>query len=246
MTARLLDQPGPPHMTVLVLAPHPDDFDAIGVTLHQLHTQRHTLHLAVLTGGANGVDGGGSVEEKTVQREDEQRDSCRFFGLPAERCHFLRLWEDPLATAQDTARLRTLILGLRPALVFMPHGNDSNATHRRTCQSFCAIAADMRLTLQACLNQDAKTLGMRSDLYVAFDEERADWKAQLLRHHRSQQQRNLRTRGIGFDARVLQLNRDAASALGVRDPYAEVFERIRFVDGVPCSDAQSLHRASAG
>ncbi len=73
---------------------------------------------------------------------------------------------------------------------------------------------------------------MRSDLFVAFDEKSADWKAQLLRHHRSQQQRNHRTRGIGFDARVLQLNRDAAAALGVNQRYAEVFERMRWVDGV--------------
>jgi LmbE family N-acetylglucosaminyl deacetylase len=231
MTARLLDQPWPPHMTVLVLAPHPDDFDAIGVSLHHLHEHQHTLHLAVLTGGANGVDGGGSIDEKTAQREAEQRDSCRFFGLPASRCHFLRLWEDPLAAAQDAARLRALILGLQPDLVFMPHGNDSNATHRRTCQSFCAIAAGEHLTLQACLNQDAKTLGMRGDLYMGFDADVADWKARLLRHHRSQQQRNLRTRNIGFDARVLQLNRDAATSLELNEAYAEVFELMPFIGG---------------
>ena len=158
-------------MTVLVLAPHPDDFDAIGVTLRQLHERQHQLHLAVLTGGANGVDGNGSSDEKTAVREAEQRDSCRFFGLPGSRCHFLRLWEDPLAEADDEARLRAHILGLRPDLVFMPHGNDSNATHRRTCQNFCAIAAGEQLTLQACLNQDAKTRGMRSDLYTGFDAE---------------------------------------------------------------------------
>jgi LmbE family N-acetylglucosaminyl deacetylase len=229
--------PWPPHARILVLAPHPDDFDAIGVTLRCLHEQRHGLHLAVLTGGANGVGGSGSAEEKTALREAEQRASCRFFGLPAARCHFLRLWENPLAQDRDEARLGAHILALRPDLVFMPHGNDSNSTHRRTCQSFCAVAAGERLTLQACLNQDAKTLGMRSDLYTGFDNDLAQWKAQLLRHHRSQQQRNLRTRGIGFDARVLQLNRDAAAALGVAEPYAEVFELMRFVDGVPTAHA---------
>ena len=218
-------------MTVLVLAPHPDDFDAIGVTLRHLHERPHALHLAVLTGGANGVDGAGSGDEKTALREAEQRASCRFFGLSAARCHFLRLWEDPRTAAQDETRLRAHLLALRPDLVFMPHGNDSNTTHRRTYQSFCAIAAGERLTLQACLNQDAKTLGMRSDLYCAFGDEAAKWKAQLLRHHRSQQQRNLRTRGIGFDARVLQLNRDAATALALNEPYAEVFELMHFIHG---------------
>jgi LmbE family N-acetylglucosaminyl deacetylase len=237
MAKPLLARPWPPRMTVLVLAPHPDDFDAIGVTLRHLHERQHTLHLAVLTGGANGVDGAGSRDEKTALREAEQRDSCRFFGLDASRCHFLRLWEDPLAQAQDEARLRAHILGLQPDLVFMPHGNDSNATHRRTYQSFCSMAASARLTLQACLNRDAKTLGMRSDLFSAFDDPIADWKSQLLRHHHSQQQRNLHTRGIGFDARVLQLNRDAAAALGLDEPYAEVFQLMRIIDGVPQAHA---------
>ena len=84
---------------------------------------------------------------------------------------------------------------------------------------------------EACLNQDAKTQAMRSDLCTPFDAETASWKAQLLRHHRSQQQRNLRTRGSGFDERVLQLNRNAAADLGLAAPYAEVFELMRFRDG---------------
>ncbi len=226
-------------MTVLVLAPHPDDFDAIGVALRHLHQAGHTLHLAVLTHDANGVeddfDGARTVEEKAALREAEQRASCGFFGLPAARCHFLRLWQDPRAEAQDAARLREQVLGLQPDLVVMPHGNDSNATHRRTFDSFCALAASERLTLQACLNQDAKTLGMRSDLAMPFDAETAAWKAELLRRHRSQQQRNLRTRGSGFDARVLQLNRDAAAGPGLREPFAEVFELLRFAAGVPQS-----------
>ena len=68
---------------------------------------------------------------------------------------------------------------------------------------------------------------MRVDLYLDFGEEDAAWKAQLLRLHRSQQERNLRERGIGFDARVLQVNRQAAAALGTPLPYAEVFELMR-------------------
>ncbi len=34
----------PPALSVLVLAPHPDDFDAIAITLHRLHTQGMRLH----------------------------------------------------------------------------------------------------------------------------------------------------------------------------------------------------------
>jgi LmbE family N-acetylglucosaminyl deacetylase len=223
-------------MKVLVLAPHPDDFDAIGVTLRRLQQRGHALHLMVLSRGVNGVDNGfagaRTDADKTALREAEQRASCAFFGLPAERCHFLRLWQDPRAPAQDQERLRHFVRTLRPELVFMPHGNDSNATHRRSYQSFCDAAAAERLSLQACLNQDIKTQGMRSDLVMPFDVQAARWKARLLRHHRSQQQRNLRTRGSGFDDRVLQLNRGSAQDLRLAEPYAEVFELMRFVDGV--------------
>ena len=68
---------------------------------------------------------------------------------------------------------------------------------------------------------------MRVDVHCAFGEDEAAWKAQLLRHHRSQHERNLRTRGTGFDARVLQVNRQAADALGAPMPYAEAFELMR-------------------
>lgn len=225
----------PPRMRVLVLAPHPDDFDAIGVTLRELHAQGHELHLAVLTGGANGVDDGfdGAIDaaQKVALREAEQLASCAFFGLPAGRCRFLRLWQHAADAGRDDARLREHVLALQPQLVFLPHGNDSNATHRRTHAHFHALATQERLSLWACLNQDAKTLQMRHDLYTPFDAGLADWKAALLRHHRSQQQRNLRTRGHGFDARVLQLNREAAAALGLDAAYAELFELARYVDG---------------
>ncbi len=218
-------------LTILVLAPHPDDFDAIGVALRHLHGQGHAVHVAVLTTGASGVEHGfeGATGDaaKAALREAEQRASCAFFGLPPQRLDFLRLWGADADEAGDLARLAEW-MAARPAdLVFMPHGNDSNATHRRTCEAVCAVAARQGLGAWACLNQDAKTLGMRVDLFFDFGEADAAWKGQLLRCHRSQQERNLRLRGAGFDARVLQVNRQAAAALGTPLPYAESFELMR-------------------
>jgi LmbE family N-acetylglucosaminyl deacetylase len=226
----------PTGLRVLVLAPHPDDFDAIAVTLQHLHRNGQDLHVAVLTAGANGVEdgwnGASSVEQKAALREEEQRASCRAFGLPADRLRFLRLWEsvDGVRDDLDHETLRQCVLEHRPDLVFLPHGNDSNRTHRRTYDSFMSIAAQERLSLWACLNLDAKTLAMRPDLYVYFDETQADWKAGLLRMHRSQQERNLASRGIGFDQRVLNVNRDAAAKANGDQPYAEVFELMRLGD----------------
>jgi LmbE family N-acetylglucosaminyl deacetylase len=218
----------PRPLEVLVLAPHPDDFDAIAVSLRHLHGQGHRLHLAVLTTGASGVEDGfaGATDAllKAALREAEQRESCAMFGLPPQRLDFLRLWSDPAQEDGDAARLSAWIAARPADLLFLPHGNDSNRTHRRTFEATRSIARALGLRAWACLNQDAKTLQMRVDLACAFDEEEAAWKARLLRCHRSQQERNLRSRGTGFDTRVLQVNRAAAQGLGLAAPYAEAFE----------------------
>ncbi|HEX7890802.1 MAG TPA: PIG-L family deacetylase [Ramlibacter sp.] len=224
---RALAWPRP--LQVLVLAPHPDDFDAIGSTLRHLHLRGHVLHVAVLTTGSNGVEDGfqGAVDAagKAALREGEQAASCAFFGLPPERLHFLRLWGE--GAESDDAPLEAWIASRPADLLFLPHGNDGNRTHRRTFETVRRIAQQQRLQAWACLNQDAKTVDMRVDLVHAFGEEEARWKGGLLRLHRSQQERNLRTRGSGFDARVLEVNRKAARAMDCAQPYAEVFELVR-------------------
>jgi hypothetical protein len=48
----------------------------------------------------------------------------------------------------------------------------------------------------------------------------------LLRLHRSQHQRNLNTRGQGFDERVLIVNR--RTGRGLNAEYAEAFELERY------------------
>jgi LmbE family N-acetylglucosaminyl deacetylase len=221
----------PGALTVLVLAPHPDDFDAIALSLRHLHGQGHTLHLAVLTTGASGVEDGfeGARDDaaKAALREAEQRASCALFGLPPDRLDFLRLWNGERTEPEDQARLAGWIAARPADLLFLPHGNDSNRTHRRTFGAVRTIAATTGLRAWACLNQDAKTADMRVDLHFDFGAEDAAWKAGLLRCHRSQQQRNLRARGHGFDARVLAVNAQAATDLATPQPWAEAFELLR-------------------
>jgi LmbE family N-acetylglucosaminyl deacetylase len=232
----------PPPLSLVVLAPHPDDFDAIGVTLRFFHQRGDTIHLAVLTTGASGVEDGyaGATDDdaKAALREREQRDSCGFFGLPQERLHFLRLVPDengnPRLDEVNLATVRNYLLPRQPDLVFMPHGNDSNVTHQRTYALFRTIAIAESLRTCAMLNKDAKTMAMRVDAYLPFDQEAASWKAELLRFHRSQQQRNLNTRGHGFDERVLAICRQTAQEMRLADDYAEVFELERFMpDAAP-------------
>lgn len=217
---------------VLVLAPHPDDFDAIGVTMHFLWEKGHPIYLAVATSGASGVEDSfyspPTAEAKARLREQEQRASCRFFGLPETHLTFLQLEEDRIGHPTESQRnlklVRQHLLDTEPALVFLPHGQDSNAGHRRVYAMLRQVALAERLPLRVLLNRDPKTIRMRCDVYMEYGEDEATWKGQLLRFHLSQQRRNLNHRGYGFDERILKMDRQSASMFPVGTPYAEVFE----------------------
>ncbi|NLC24164.1 MAG: PIG-L family deacetylase [Oxalobacter sp.] len=221
----------PTSLKVLVLAPHPDDFDAIGVTLKYLHESGHDIYAAVSVTGS-GIDEaygvGLSVDDRRNLRIKEQRDSMRFFGLHEDHFRFLYLNnadDEQLADdAENGETLTAVVREIRPDLIFSPHGNDANRAHRAMCALVSGIAKAADWPIALMLNRDAKTLDMRTDFYLAFDEADAQWKGQLLRFHDSQQQRNLKTRGHGFDERVLNLNRAIARELQTAQPYAAAYE----------------------
>jgi LmbE family N-acetylglucosaminyl deacetylase len=225
----------PRGLRVLVLAPHPDDFDAIAVTLRFFRDRDCGIRLVVASSSASGVEDSyctpPATEVKAALREDEQRESCRLFGLPEHCISFLRMTEDekghPLDDAGNFDRMRAALDAARPDIVFLPHGNDTNAGHRRNFAMLERFAQQADYPVTALLNRDPKTVEMRHDLLTFFGAEAAEWKARLLRCHRSQQQRNLNTRGYGFDERILRLNREVASAYPNHPPYAEAFEIFR-------------------
>lgn len=212
----------------LVLAPHPDDFEVVAVTMRRLAERGCELFVEVLTGGASGVedDFAEGWEAKTAAREHEQRESCRSFGLAEDRLRFHRLAEDGGGHMRDDAvnesRVREILDRVKADAVVLPHGRDSNADHRRTFRYFERWRNGQVDTPLALLVRDPKTLGMRLDLVTTFGEEEAAWKAALLRCHRSQHERNLRTRGIGFDERILATNREVGAEVGA--VFAEGFE----------------------
>jgi LmbE family N-acetylglucosaminyl deacetylase len=225
----------PARWRICVLAPHPDDFDAAGAVLRHLHGAGLDIGLLVLSSSANGVEDGfcdpPTLEVKAALREKEQLESCHFFGLPGDRVEFLRLPVDSpggFLVDGDEGRLilEGRLLRLRPDVVLLPHGNDTNADHRLTHAWWSRLAPEGRLDASALLIRDPKTVASRDDAYFPFGECDAAWKAELLRFHRSQHQRNLNTRGHGFDERILRVNRASACRLGLAEPYAESFEIV--------------------
>lgn len=216
---------------VLVLAPHPDDFDAIGITLKQLFDRQCEITLAVITGGANGVEAGykgaQSDQQKEQLRQLEQRQSCGFFGLKNDSVRFLTpLFNADASLSVDetnTRLFKQLLKETSPQIVCLPFGNDSNMTHQRVYALYQRARRFIDDPHTALLNRDIKTRSMPHHLAIEFGATEAEWKRELLCHHDSQQQRNLNTRGIGFDERVLELNRTIAKDLHLEAEYAEAF-----------------------
>lgn len=216
---------------ILVLAPHPDDFEVVAATLQFFRGIGARIDLAVLTGSANGVEDSfcspPTDEHKARLREAEQREGCRLFGLADEHLRFLRLTEDeeghPVESEESIAAVAEHFAVVSPTIVFLPHPQDTNAGHRRTYRMFATVAERTGAAVVAFLNEDPKTVDMQPEVFLEFGEETAEWKAELLRCHRSQHQRNLNVRGYGLDERILRMNRAAAELLATDSPYAEVF-----------------------
>lgn len=223
----------PAPLKMLVLAPHPDDFDAIGVTMKHFRDNGNPIFLTVISGAASGVEDSFLLERpgknKAQIREEEQKESCRFFGLTEKNISFLRLAEDAKGDPEDSPanreKLKTYLMEILPDMVFMPHSNDTNPGHSRTYRMFREIAPGLGKPVTVFLNRDPKTIEMRNDIFTVFGKEEAGWKAELLRFHKSQHQRNLNTRNYGFDERVLKVNREIAlKYLNLKNFHSEAFE----------------------
>jgi LmbE family N-acetylglucosaminyl deacetylase len=218
--------------TVVVMAPHPDDFDAIACSLNLLHQRGNAVFVEVLTSGASGVEDSfcapSTKEAKESIREQEQRDSAVLFGLRPERVRFLHLLEgmdgSPLDNAENARTVFDSLQKIRPDLIFMPHAHDSNAGHRRCYRMVKQAVAKLGISGFLFLNEDPKTITIVPSVFTGFGKEEADTKGGMLLCHRSQQQRNLNTRGHGFDERILNFNRSIATRLGIRTEFAEAFE----------------------
>jgi LmbE family N-acetylglucosaminyl deacetylase len=218
----------------MVLAPHPDDFDAICVTMKLLKDNGNPISVMVLTSGASGVETGykdvDSIKEKTHLREKEQANSCNFFGLPSRRLQFSNLTEDsnghPEENEKNMEKINAVMQDFAPDMVFLPHGNDTNDGHKRIYLMVKALMEQETDRFIMFLNKDPKTIAMRLDAFTPYNEEKAVWKARMLRFHDSQQQRNLNVRNLGFDERVIGMDKETATTLKLSVPYAEAFELL--------------------
>ena len=242
--------PPPSGARVLALAPHPDDPESAAVTCRLLMGSGCQIRYAILTPSPVGVedayardwhhDDSLTLQEKKVEiRRREQLRAAEMLGLSSERISFLGLEEDETGSVADSRANRDMIRqhleATTPDIVIMPVGSDTNHTHAWVFQIFRKLADHLvqehGKPVVAFYNEDPKTTRIRADLLVPFGEQSADWKGALLQAHDSQQQRNINTRDIGFDERILDMNRQGFRHLidscGRETPsqgYTEVFE----------------------
>ncbi len=240
----------PVNSRVLILAPHPDDPESVAVTCKMMARAGCDIHYAIVTLSPSGVDDDyaqtlhGKVpvhlkDKKIEIRRREQMTSAKMFGLAQDAVTFLAINEQENGASLDSPEnrdcIKTILKSLIPDIVIMPIGKDTNSTHVWVYQVFRKyvkdVVCEIRKPIVAMYNEDPKTIDIRADVLVLFEEERANWKAELLRTHNSQHQRNLLQRKIGFDERILSVNRqryqrhlDKIGPMVPSTGYAEVFE----------------------
>lgn len=208
------DSPLPGNGIALSLAPHPDDPDAAGVMLRALMQGGWQLYWSIVASGWSGVEDGYVGPDTSVKislREEEQRASARFFGLPAGHLAFLRLSEttDTGKIIDDPANQHIIdshLDELQPDLVVLPQGDDSHPDHRLVYRWLNGWVQRQHRRIVILGNEDPKTRSLHPDLLLTFGEETAAWKSTLLECHRSQSARNQATRGITFAQRILGVN----------------------------------------
>lgn len=216
----------PQGIRVLVLAPHSDDFDAMAITMKNLQQANAVIKLNVLS-----LDSGvePDFEPQTPQaeiRKREQLESLAFFGFDEKMVTFTETACDQTGQTEyhpeNREIIKELVTDFMPNIIFTTHQSDDNSAHKSVAKMLyeCNINKE---TLIFHI-QDPKTREIRPDAFTPFNEEQAIWKAELLRHHKSQHSRNLNTRGFGFDRRVIDVNRQNAMKMNLKCNYVELFE----------------------
>ncbi|MFD2158426.1 GNAT family N-acetyltransferase [Rubritalea tangerina] len=220
--------------SILVLCPHPDDFDVAGVTLHHFHSRACPIHVAIAPTSSGVLDSffpsSPTPEQCIHTREAEQAASLDFFGLTENQRTFFPHSMDLDANGEMTHSptnlllIEEILLKSSPDTVFLPHPNDNNPAHEAMYAMLSEIIVKHQLDLTLYLQMDPKTHSLQIDAFTPIDENMSQWKTQLLTHHQTQDHRNQQSRGISLAQRILSKNQEAASQLALASPAAEAFE----------------------
>lgn len=129
---------------VLFMAPHPDDeVLGCGGTIAKFTSAAREVHVGYLTSGENGSRDVPAAE-LGVLREREARAAMSVLGVDPDNLAFLRIGDgqiSPYDRKQVDAVIR-LLRQVRPAMLYVPHGEDGSFDHQAAC-GVMLRAADM-------------------------------------------------------------------------------------------------------
>lgn len=228
---------------ILVLCPHPDDFDVAAVTLRFFYRKGSEIYVAVAPTSRGVLDSfydkEASAEQRIVTREGEQRDSMLCFGLEQAQFEFFPHSCDldangELAYSETNMKLvEQCVFQQRPEAIFIPHPNDANPAHSAMYQMVKEVLLKNHLPVKLFKQMDPKTTDLRIDTYTPMSDEDMAWKAQLFDFHKTQDHRNQTTRGITLSERILASNAAIAEVHQLSCSAAEAFEIEVFSDKFP-------------
>lgn len=226
---------------ILVLCPHPDDFDVAGCTLRHFHQIGCKIHVAVAPTSSGILDAfydePADELKRILTREQEQRESLAFFGLDASAYQFFSTDFDldsngeMTASKANSAAIESVILQQKPQVIFIPHPNDSNDAHsamaacvQEILARHCGVA--LPESVKVFQQVDPKTEAAEVNAFFPLTKNDCAWKSELLAHHQTQDHRNQTTRQISLATRILDSNAQSASKLALDYSHMEAFEII--------------------
>lgn len=210
-------------MNVLVIAPHPDD-EAIGcggaLCKHAANGDR--IAVVFLTSGELGLKHLPAAKARAI-REREARAAARILGV--KKLHFLRLgdWFVGDSVKAGARRLRLVVRGEAPQLIYVPHEAEWHPDHRAALRMLLLALGAVRGKPPAVRAYEVWTPLVCHD-HVEDITGVMKRKLRALRAHRSQ------LAEFEYERAVSGLNAFRGE-LSARCRYAEVFRMVTLGGG---------------
>jgi N-acetylglucosamine malate deacetylase 1 len=205
-------------MTVLVIAPHPDD-ECIGcggtICRHLQHGNQ--VHVVFLTSGELGLKELPREQAWNI-REQEAREAAKILQLAS--VEFLRCPDWTLGDAIPLAaeRLAPVVQRLAPELIYLPHPQEWHPDHKATLPVLTEALAARRTAAPRLLGYEVWT-PLAEYQHVENITDVMDTKLKALGEHRSQISQ------LDYVRAVRGLN-EFRGAMAGRCHYAEVFQEL--------------------
>jgi LmbE family N-acetylglucosaminyl deacetylase len=208
-----------PQGSWLVFAPHPDDETfGIGGSIINAVKQGINVHVAILTDGALGGEGGGLKEK----RKQEAWQASKILGIGS--LHFFDYPDRGLVVDAATIdAVKSHIIDLKPVNIFFPSLFEYHPDHRATSLILISAINQLQDLKIDCYSYEISVHGFINKLFDITQV--IDLKVRAMRVYNSQQQEN------DYE--------DLVTALNLTRSYT-LPDTVRYAEGVYCYEQNEL------